>query len=166
MPQNLSSARVDRARMHYPVNFEFTQGIPYRQIIATNSQIYRRFIDWLFPQYFAYVVSVDFTRKHCNPPIWTDYHSHDFRLVVELSSPCKKGDLYGVDMIEAEETIRQITGEIPLKINDLEECPNGTTEQLCKYFANKIQFSDRRIKIISISVSETPNRITKLCLNV
>ncbi len=109
-------------------------------------------------------MSVDFTREHCNPPIWTDYHSHDFRLVVELSSLCFEGDLYGVDMIEVEELIKQIISKIPTKINELKECPNGTTEQLCKYFANKIKFSDRCIKIKSISVSETPNRVTKLCL--
>ena len=195
MPDILS-ARMESARSHYPSNYQTTQAIPYRQIISTNSQVYRRIIesqkskvksqemhllvflllaiqsylllatcyfkDWLFPTYYHYQIKAKFKRLHCNPPIWHDYHCHDFEVTLVVKSPCYAGDIYGVDMIEAEQTLQQLINGIPEKINDLRDCSLGTTEQLCNYFLKKIQFCDRSIKIVSISVSETPNRVTKL----
>lgn len=63
-------------------------------------------------------------------------------------------------MVEAEKILTQAIEQVPALINDLPSCVNGTTEQLCHYFLNTIKFRDREIKIISVSVSETANRIT------
>ena len=144
MPKNLSATRVDAARSHYPSDFKFTEGVPYRQVIPTNSQVYWRKIKSFFsPSFLDYTIKSTFKRQHCNPPIWHDYHYHDFELTVELRSPCSENDLYGVDMVEAEKIINSITDVLPERINELKECPQGTTEQLCYYFAKLIKFSDR-----------------------
>lgn len=65
-------------------------------------------------------------------------------------------------MVEAENILISYCDRIPEKINDLKECPNGTTEQLCHYFLSQVKFVDKRIKILSVSVSETNNRVTTL----
>lgn len=85
-------------------------------------------------------------------------------MIIELKARCNYGDLYGVDMVEAEKQLKQIIATIPTQINDLESCPNGTTEQLCVFFADNLVFSDRNIKLKKVTVGETPERLT--CLNV
>lgn len=101
-------------------------------------------------------------RYHCNPPIWEEYHPHDFIVTIKLESRCNYGDLYGVDMVEAEKQLNQIINTIPAQINDLESCPNGTTEQLCVFFADNLTFCDPNIKLKEVIVGETPERLTCL----
>lgn len=68
--------------------------------------------------------------------------------------------MYGVDMIEAEKILNKWVENIPEIVNDLPMCPGGTTEEMCLYFA-KLQMVNH-IPIISVSVSETPERVTIL----
>ncbi len=111
---------------------------------------------------FEYLISAQFYRQHSNPPLWTDYHYHNFQVTLTLTSPCNKADLYGVDMIEAQKILEAVCEQIPSKVNELPECINGTTEQLCLYFASQVRFKDPQVQIKSVSVSETPERVTKI----
>ena len=114
---------------------------------------------------FEYFISGNFYRQHSNPPLWTDYHYHDFQVTLQLKSVCNQKDLYGVDMIEAQKILDAVCQRLPNKINELPECANGTTEQLCLYFASQIKFNDPQVCLESVSVSETPERVTKLNLS-
>lgn len=67
-------------------------------------------------------------------------------------------------MIEAEKLLNQWANAIPEVVNELPTCPGGTTEEMCLYFA-QIPMADH-IQITSVSVSETPERVTILgCIN-
>lgn len=65
-------------------------------------------------------------------------------------------------MVEVEKRLQAWAGRLPALVNECVECPLGTTEQLCLYFAQMPL--EAHIKIISVSVSETSNRVTQLCL--
>jgi hypothetical protein len=65
-------------------------------------------------------------------------------------------------MFEAEKALSIFCSHIPEKINEMPECPNGTTEQLCHYFLSTIKFVDERVKLLSVSVCENNNRETTL----
>ena len=156
---DLFSSRVKQARSHYPANARINQPAPYRQVKPANTQ---------FPKaapviLFEYEISADFTRLHYNPPLWLDLHPHDFKVTLHLESPCYATDLYGVDMVEAENLLKLAIADLPPGINDSPDCPDGTTEQLCLYFA-KIQFPDPEIRIKAVKVYECPERATILRL--
>lgn len=102
-------------------------------------------------------------RQHCNPPIWTDYHFHSFEISLELSATCQPGDLYGLDIVEMESKLHLWGEQLPEKINEHPACPHGTTEEMCLYFA-EIPL-EPHVKLLGVSVSETPNRATTLRLS-
>lgn len=91
-------------------------------------------------------------------------HSHDFRVVLHLRAARAGRDLFGLDMVEIEKLLKSTIDRLPEVVNDLEGYPNGTTEQLCEYFAHSIELRDREVELVAISVSETPGRVTKLFL--
>jgi hypothetical protein len=68
--------------------------------------------------------------------------------------------MYGVDMIDAENTLKLVLDSIPDPVNDL--IPSGTTEAIAQYVLDNYQLSDTQINITSVSVSETPERTTTL----
>lgn len=113
---------------------------------------------------FEYQIGAKFKRKHSNPPIWTDVHEHEFEVVFYLRALKLPTDLYGIDMVEVEQLVQCAIADIPELINDLSHCSNGTTEQLCQYFA-ELNLFDPQIEVIAVSVSECPERITLLRLN-
>jgi hypothetical protein len=113
---------------------------------------------------FDYQISAKFKRKHSNPPIWTDLHEHEFEVVFYLRALKLPTDLYAIDMIEAEQSVQCAIEDIPELINNLSDCSNGTTEQLCQHFA-ELDLFDPQIEVVAVSVSECPERITLLRLN-
>jgi 6-pyruvoyl-tetrahydropterin synthase len=90
-------------------------------------------------------------------------HDHDFLVTLYLQATRRPEDMYGLDMVETEELLKEWGAYLPNPVNDCPECSLGTTEQLCSYFA-QIKL-DSHIKIVSVSVSETSNRVTQLCLH-
>lgn len=153
------NSRVKQARSHYPANARITEPAPYRRVKPTNTQFAK-------PgpvRIFEYEISAGFTRLHYNPPLWLDLHPHDFKVTLHLEAPCYPTDLYGLDMVEAENLLKLAIADLPPAINDSPDCPDGTTEQLCEYFA-KIQFPDPEIRIKTVKVHECPERATILRL--
>ncbi len=112
------------------------------------------------PLVFQYLISAVFRRKHYNPPIWQDAHYHNFTVSLELEAECRERDLYGLDMVETEKLLQQYVNELPETLNDCSKCLNGTTEQLCLYFAG-IEL-DNHIQLKSVAVAECPERVTVL----
>jgi 6-pyruvoyl tetrahydropterin synthase len=158
MQQTQLENLLEKTRSHYPSGTEILGKSPYRSIKSSDTLKPKRYLQ------FEYLISSNFYRQHCNPPIWTNYHYHDFQVTLHLTSLCYSTDLYGVDMIEVEKILQDVCDRIPKIINELPECPEGTTEQLCIYFASVVQFPDPNIKIKAVSVSESPERVTKLSL--
>jgi hypothetical protein len=108
----------------------------------------------------GYEIRSTFTRQHSNPPLWNIPHSHDFIVSVKLASVIAPADMYGVDMIEAENALKCLLSNIPDLVNDL--IPSGTTEAISQYILDNYHLSDPLIIIASVSVSETPERTTTL----
>lgn len=159
MSDDLFRTRVEQARSHYLDNAHITEAAPYRKVKPANTQ----FSTSAPVIYFEYEISAGFTRLHCNPPLWTDLHPHDFKVTLHLEAPRYATDLYGMDMVEAENLLKLAIADLPPAINDSPDCPDGTTEQLCLYFA-KMQFPDPEVRLKSVKVSECPERATILRL--
>ena len=145
------------ARSHYPAHLRETLTSPYRNILSAPIQPDAQ------PITFAYTIKANVRRQHTNPPIWHHLHYHQFEICLDLEATCHPGDLYGLDMVEVENQLHLWAEELPDVINEHPQCPYGTTEEMCLYFA-KIPL-DSAIQIIQVSVSETPNRVTSLKLN-
>ncbi len=145
------------ARSHYPVNFQQTSTPAYRNILPNQASAQSQ------PITFLYTIKTTLHRQHFNPPIWHNPHFHDFEITLELEAICYPGDLYGLDMVEVENQLKNWAEILPDLINDHPLCPHGTTEEMCVYFA-QIPL-DSQIKILQVSVSETPNRVTTLPLH-
>ncbi|MGB3535640.1 MAG: 6-carboxytetrahydropterin synthase [Microcoleaceae cyanobacterium] len=145
------------ARSHYPLNLQQTSTPAYRNILQTSASAQSEAIT------FLYTIKTTLCRQHFNPPIWQNPHFHDFEITLELLATCNPGDLYGLDMVEVENQLKNRAEMLPDLINEHPLCPHGTTEEMCLYFA---QISlDSQIKILQVSVSETPNRVTTLPLH-
>lgn len=147
---------VERTRSHYPDHLRTAQAPPYLSALSATAQTAKH------PVTFDYLIAASFNRQHYNPPFWLDEHPHDFQVQLHLQAICRPEDLYGLDMVETQKGLQAWCDRLPERINDSPQCPLGTTEQLCLYFA-QIPLHEH-IKIVSVSVSETPERITKLCL--
>lgn len=143
---------MKEARSHYPQHLRNTATIPYQNIVPVTAQVYHQSLT------FNYQIKTTITRKHFNPPLWTDAHSHDFEVALELEAVCHPEDLYGLDMVEMENRLRIWAEQLPDIVNNHPLCPKGTTEELCLYFS-RIPMDDH-IKLMSVSVAETPNRAT------
>lgn len=144
------------SKIHYPDNYRKAEGIPYRQIVSADSQVHRSSVT------FQYRISYRLRRQHYNPPIWTQVHYHTFDISILLESVRSANDMYGVDIVEWESRLQQWAESIPATVNDLPGYELGTTEDMCIYIS-KIPLDDH-IKIIQVSVSETPQRVTILNL--
>lgn len=145
------------ARSHYPPHLRETVTSPYRNILSVPIQVDSQ------PVTFSYTIKATLRRQHTNPPIWHHLHYHQFEVILDLEATCHPGDLYGLDMVEVENQLHLWAEELPDLINEHPLCPYGTTEEMCLYFS-KIPL-DPGIKIIQVSVSETPNRVTTLKLH-
>lgn len=145
------------SRWHYPPSLKSAQNIPYQGIIPPENQVRSQAAT------FNYTIKATLRRQHCNPPIWTDFHLHTFEIILELAATCQPGDLYGLDMVEMENQLYLWAEQLPEKINQHPLCPHGTTEEMCLYFA-RIPV-EPHVKLLSVSVSETPNRVTTLRLS-
>lgn len=143
-------------RSHYPPELREKATSPYRNIISKDDQVYQEAL------IFTYQIKTTLHRQHFNPPIWTDAHFHDFEITLELEAVRYPEDLYGLDMVEMENLLQLWAKQLPPIINNHPLCPHGTTEEMCLYFS-RIPV-DHPIKIIQVSVSETPNRVTTLRL--
>ncbi|MBD1995194.1 hypothetical protein H6G00_00940 [Leptolyngbya sp. FACHB-541] len=99
-------------------------------------------------------------RKHCNPPIWTDTHFHNFQITLHLQAVRGVSAMYGIDMIEVEMLLKAWAEALPEVVNEHPLCIGGTTEDLCLYFA-RIEL-DPHIQLLRVDVAETPERITSL----
>lgn len=145
------------SRWHYPTHLKDPEKIPYQGIIPLEKQVHHQ------PITFNYTIKATFFRQHCNPPIWTDFHYHTFEIILELAAICQPGDLYGLDMVEMENKLNLWAEKLPEKINEHPLCPHGTTEEMCFYFA-QIPV-EPHVKLLSVSISETPSRVTTLQLS-
>jgi hypothetical protein len=145
------------SRWHYPASLKHSQTIPYQGIISLENQVHHQ------PVTFNYTIKATLRRQHCNPPIWTNFHYHTFEIILELAAICQPGDLYGLDMVEMENKLYIWAEQLPEKINEHPLCPHGTTEEMCLYFA-QIPV-EPHVKLLSVSVSETSNRVTTLKLS-
>lgn len=99
-------------------------------------------------------------RLHANPPIWNELHPHNFSVTIELVSITQPDDMYGVDMVEAENALKEIVNNFPQPINEL--IPSGTTEAIAQYILDQFTLLDPVIKVIWVGVGETPSRLTIL----
>lgn len=127
---------------------------PYLTALSPHAQVNRGAIR------YEYRIGVNFTRKHCNPPLWIDLHEHTFTVGLELSAIRPETGLFGLDMCAVEQTLGTWAEALPAVINDSRECPHGTTEELCHYFA-RIPLPGH-IRLLSITVAEVPQRVTVL----
>ncbi|MEL6853484.1 MAG: 6-carboxytetrahydropterin synthase [Cyanobacteria bacterium J06607_13] len=141
------------SREHYPTEVDKLGSPVYRSVLQTQEMHDQ-------PASFDYEISVDFSRTHCNPPVWHDVHPHDYRVTLVITSTRRPEDLYGLDMVEAERLLRAYVDELPECINDHPGTRDGTTEALCLYFAGR-PLSDPLARLVSVSVAETPERVTR-----
>ncbi|HEY9748537.1 MAG TPA: hypothetical protein V6C63_07655 [Allocoleopsis sp.] len=109
-------------------------------------------------QKFDYEISAVFQRLHCNPPKSLDLHPHAFEVTLHLKAIRDPGQLYGLDMCYVQKQLQEWCDRIPPTVNDL--IPSGTTEDLCLYFT-QIPL-EKSIQLTAVSVSETPERVTRL----
>lgn len=144
------------ARSHYPENLRQTSTPAYRNILPASTA------EGSQPVTFLYMIKTSLNRQHYNPPIWHEPHFHLFEITLELEAVCYPEDLYGLDMVEVENQLKNWAELLPEIINEHPICSHGTTEQMCVYFA-QIPL-DPHIKLRQVSVSETPNRVTTLPL--
>ncbi|MGB3403310.1 MAG: 6-carboxytetrahydropterin synthase [Microcoleaceae cyanobacterium] len=145
------------ARSHYPRNLRQTSTPAYRNILQASASSASQAVT------FLYTIKTTLHRQHFNPPIWHDPHFHLFEITLELEATCYPEDLYGLDMVEVENQLKDWAELLPEIINEHPQCCHGTTEQMCVYFS-QIPI-DPHIKIRQVSVSETPNRVTTLPLS-
>ena len=99
-------------------------------------------------------------RLHANPPIWNEFHAHNFSAMIELVSIVQPEDMYGVDMVEAENALKAIVNDFPQPINLL--IPAGTTEAIAQFILDRFSLPDPKIKVVWVGVGETLNRLTIL----
>lgn len=111
---------------------------------------------------YEYRISSQFSRQHCNPPLWNDLHVHTFTVVLELAANRPETGLFGLDMCAVEASLADWAGVLPEVLNDCPLCPHGTTEELCHYFASLAL--EPHIDLLSVSVSEALERTTILRL--
>ncbi|GEM_PF-1311263 len=139
------------SQAHYPPELQ-GKVAPYRQAIANPTRE--------LPILFHYQISIKVRRQHYNPPIWTDAHYHDFRVTLHLQAVLETTAMYGIDMVEAEQRLRDWAAQLPEVVNNHPTCGGGTTEELCLYFA-QIPL-DSHIDLLRVDVAEVPERITSL----
>ncbi|MGF1491081.1 MAG: hypothetical protein ACFBSC_01230 [Microcoleaceae cyanobacterium] len=132
------------------------QSKSYRDILPAHEQRQQT------PTTFTYKISTGFRRQHCNPPLWFDLHFHDFVVTLVLKAICRPGDLYGIDMVDMENRLQAWSKQLPDVVNQHPDCPHGTTEELCSYFA-QIPL-ESHVCLLSVSVSESTHRTTTLTL--
>lgn len=111
---------------------------------------------------YDYRISAAFTREHSNPPLCHQRHSHDFTVTLHLQAVRPVNGLYGLDMIAFETALQHLAAALPSIINDHPDCPHGTTEELCHYFSRLPL--DAHIRLLTVAVGETPERVTILAL--
>jgi hypothetical protein len=128
--------------------------LSYLTAISPEAQIHRGQIR------YDYRIACQFIRKHCNPPLWNNFHEHTFSVVLELSANRPETGLFGLDMCAIERTLIHWAEALPEVLNDCLLCPHGTTEELCHYFASLVL--EPHIDLLSVSVSEAPERMTIL----
>jgi hypothetical protein len=113
---------------------------------------------------YEYRIATQFTRKHCNPPLWNNHHEHTFSVALELAANRPETGLFGLDMCEVERSLIAWAAVLPEVLNDCPRCPHGTTEELCHYFASLPLAT--HIELLRVSVSETQERTTILRLKL
>ena len=111
---------------------------------------------------FDYDIRYTLTRQHYNPPVSMNAHPHDFCITLELRAQRQPPDIYGLDMVDVEQQLKAYANQLPPVVNDHPEVPTGTTEELCEYFAKMPLAS--HIQVLSVSVAECPERVTRLRL--
>jgi 6-pyruvoyl-tetrahydropterin synthase len=126
----------------------------YLRALSPGDQIHRGRIR------YEYRIGAHFTRRHANPPLWTDLHEHTFHVTLELAAERPETGLYGLDMVALERRLNAWAEMLPPVLNDCPECPHGTTEELCHYFA-RLPLEDHAV-LLSVAVAEVPERITVL----
>jgi 6-pyruvoyl-tetrahydropterin synthase len=131
--------------------------LSYLTAISSEAQIHRGQIR------YEYRIACHFTRKHCNPPLWNNLHEHTFSVVLELAANRPETGLFGLDMCVIEKSLIHWAEALPEVLNDCSQCPHGTTEELCHYFASL--GLEPHIELLSVSVSEAPERTTILRLS-
>ncbi|MEM9216200.1 MAG: 6-carboxytetrahydropterin synthase [Cyanobacteria bacterium P01_F01_bin.150] len=114
---------------------------------------------------FDYDIRYTLTRQHYNPPVSPreEIHFHDFEITLELRAQRQPPSIYGLDMVNVANQLKAYADQIPLLVNDHPDIPTGTTEQMCEYFVH-IPL-DSHIQLLSVSVSECPERVTRLRIN-
>ena len=137
-------------RSHYPQNCDRTNPA-WVGVLADSPQDH-------LPVLFYYQIEQSFSRKHHNPPVWTQPHYHQFRVRLSLAAVKVPSNLYGLDMVEVEQMLRNHIEQLPDSINRHPDCPHGTTEELCAYFAN-IKLPEP-IALTEVAVAECPERWT------
>jgi 6-pyruvoyl-tetrahydropterin synthase len=128
----------------------------YLTAIPPEAQIHRGQIR------YEYRIACQFSRKHCNPPLWNNFHAHTFSVVLELAADRPETGLFGLDMCAIEQSLMDCAEALPEVLNDCPLCPHGTTEELCHYFAALAL--EPHIDLLSVAVSEAPERTTILRL--
>ena len=112
--------------------------------------------------FFDYSIQYTLTRSHSNPPVSLNIHPHDFCITLELRAERQPPDIYGLDMIRVERQLQTYANQLPDVVNDHPDIPAGTTEQLCEFFS-RIPL-ESHIQLVSVSVAECPERVTRLKL--
>lgn len=137
-------------RSHYPNGCDRSQPA-WVGALANQPQEY-------LPLLYHYQIEAQFERQHHNPPVWTEPHTHNFQVRLYISAIKVPSNLYGLDMVEVEQILRNHIEQLPSSINDHPECPHGTTEELCAYFAS-IQLPTT-VALTGVAVAECPERWT------
>lgn len=110
--------------------------------------------------FFEYDIRYTLTRLHYNPPVALDAHPHHFLITLHLRAQRRSPNIYGLDMVQLEQQLKDYAEQLPSVVNDHPQVPTGTTEELCEYFA--IMPLSAPIQLLSVSVAECPERLTRL----
>jgi 6-pyruvoyl-tetrahydropterin synthase len=111
---------------------------------------------------YEYQISTRIKRRHFNPPLWVDIHPHEYAITLHLSAARTESGLFGLDMIEVENALREWAELLPEIVNDCSLCPHGTTEEMCHYFT-RLPLAEH-ITLTAVSIAESPERVTLLRL--
>ena len=115
---------------------------------------------------FSYEIKGCFRRFYSSTGLKIDEEWNEFEVTLVIGAVRGVGDRVGLNTVKAEKALHMLINEIPQAIGDMPECPNGTIEELCEFFAGLSQvFDSRSTRLLAVKLAESGTRSVVLNLS-
>ena len=115
---------------------------------------------------FSYEIKGCFGRFYSSTGLKIDEQWNEFEVTLVIGAVRGVGDRVGLNTDRAEKALHLLIAEIPQVIGEMPECPNGTIEELCEFFAGLSQvFDSRSTRLLAVKVAESGTRSVVLNLS-